>query len=138
MKPGPGVKGHASDQVVSGRVAEVSEEKVKIESKGGESKELELAPQTLIDGKTGNHQALKEGEQVRASFDEADGKSVAVEIHSRKGAGKDASPGQGGSMERGSTGSQQGGSDQQGGSGSGAGSEQQGGAGSQQGGTQQR
>jgi hypothetical protein len=132
MKPGPAVKGHASDQVLSGRIAEVSQDKVKIESRSGQSKDLELAPETLIDGKTGNHQALKEGQQVRASFNEVDGKSVAVEIHSRKGgaagAAKDASPGKGGSMKRGSTGSQQGGSDQQGGSGSGAGSQQQGGA----------
>jgi hypothetical protein len=138
MKQGPAVKGHASDKIISGRVAEVSEDKVKIEGKGGKSKDLELAPQTLIDGKTGNHQALKEGEQVRASYDEMDGKSVAVEIHSRQGAGKGASSGQGGSMERGSTGSQQDGSQQQGGTGSG--SPQQGGsdAGSQQGGSQQR
>lgn len=107
MKPGSAVKGHASDQVITGRVGKISGDSVSIESGQGESKKLELAPQTMIDGKAGNKEALKEGQEVRASFSQVEGKDVAVEIHSRKGSGGAASEGKSsGSMgSQGSTGS---------------------------------
>lgn len=102
MQPGPGIKAHASDQIVQGRVASVSKDSVTIEGRGGQSKSLRLAPETVIDGKAGNRSALKEGQQVRASFTDVDGKSVAVEIKP----GKDAAGGPAKQrQERGATGS---------------------------------
>lgn len=139
MKPGSAVKGHASDQVITGRVGKISGDSVSIESGQGESKKLELAPQTMIDGKADNKEALKEGQEVRASFSQVEGKDVAVEIHSRKG-GSSAPASEGkssGPMGSGSTGSS-GSSGSTGSSGSQGSGDGASGSKSQSGSTQQR
>jgi hypothetical protein len=82
MEPGPAIKGHASDQVVSGEVGVVSEDSVAIQSSRGDTKVLEIVPETsiVIDGMEGSSEFIEEGEPVRASFNELEGRDVAVEI----------------------------------------------------------
>lgn len=82
MQPGPAIKGHASDQVVSGEVGEVSEDSVAIRSSRGDTKVLEIVPETsiMIEGMEGSSEFIEEGEPVRASFNELEGRDVAVEI----------------------------------------------------------
>jgi hypothetical protein len=82
MQPGPAVKGHASDRVVSGAIATVSPFSVSIVSDQGETKTLEIVPETAItvEGTEASSTELEEGQPVRASFNEVDGQEVAVEI----------------------------------------------------------
>jgi hypothetical protein len=81
MRPGPDIKGHASDQVVSGDVTAVSASSVSIETDTG-TRVLEIAPETSItvDGEEATFAELAEGEPVRASYSEVEGRDVAVAI----------------------------------------------------------
>jgi hypothetical protein len=82
MEPGPSIKAHASDQIVNGVIAEVSEDSVAIESEQGDTKTLTVVPQTTIqvDGEEASFDDLEEGQPVRASFNQVEGEDVAVEI----------------------------------------------------------
>lgn len=76
------VKGHADDQTVRGKLSKVSKEEVSITPKGGEAKTLKISPQTIvtINGKDAKPTQLKQGQQVRASYQSQDGDDVAVKI----------------------------------------------------------
>lgn len=82
MEPGPEVKAHASDQIVAGEIGEVSPTAVTIQTDQGDTKKLDLADETSItvDGEDATAAELQEGQQVRASFNEVDGREVAVKL----------------------------------------------------------
>jgi len=83
------VKAHASDEVVSGKVSRVSEREIAITSDTGEERTLALEPQTVvtIDGRDATRTELKEGQEVRASYNTVYGRETAVEIHAGRDAG---------------------------------------------------
>jgi hypothetical protein len=101
-------KAHADDQVVSGRIARVSRRMLVIDSETGDQKTLFLAPETaiLIDGQDAQRSELQQGQDVRASFNEVDGRPIAVKVRvgtasgsssssSSTGSGSWSTPGQG-------------------------------------------
>lgn len=79
---GSDLKGHASDQVMMGTVSSVSSETLSIASDMGAARTLHVVPETIItvDGRDGGIADIKEGEQIRASFNEQDGRQIAVKI----------------------------------------------------------
>jgi Cu/Ag efflux protein CusF len=79
---GEDMKGHQSDQVLSGRVQQVSDRSITIASQDGQQKELRLSDATLVtvDGRDAKPSEIQEGQQVRASFNQVDGQDVAVKI----------------------------------------------------------
>lgn len=83
------VKGHASDRVISGRIADASDSSLVIESSSGERQTLSLVDQTVVtmDGRQSSVSSLEAGQDVRASFNEQDGKNVAVKIEAQPKAG---------------------------------------------------
>jgi hypothetical protein len=98
------VKGHADDQVVTGKISQVSPQSLTIRSDDGADMTLQVVPQTTvqIDGQDASSTDLQEGQPVRASYSDAEGRDVAVEIH----AGQGASGGSSGALpDSGSTGS---------------------------------
>jgi Cu/Ag efflux protein CusF len=97
-------KAHSDDQVVTGKVTKVSSRSIAIKSEMGEEKTLELVPQTSVkvDGQDASHADLKEGQEVRASFNQVEGRDVAVEIEAGMSSG---STGSTGTMQGGTTGS---------------------------------
>jgi hypothetical protein len=112
MRPGPDLKGHASDQVISGAIARISSNQVAIASDGGSLVVLEIVPETSItvNGQDASYDQLQEGQPVRASFSEVQGEGhVAVEIRAlpAQGGGSYGSSGSSGygSPDTGSTGS---------------------------------
>jgi Cu/Ag efflux protein CusF len=82
VEPGPEIKAHASDQIVSGQIGEVSPSSVTVETDLGDMKVLEIAAETEITvaGHDATAAELQEGQQVRASFNEVDGREVAVKL----------------------------------------------------------
>ncbi len=80
----PGMKAHAEDMVVSGRVTRMSSYSVSIQPIMGEERTLEIVPQTVVrvDGRDATPLELKEGQEIRASFNQMDGRDVAVKIES--------------------------------------------------------
>ncbi len=99
-----GVKAHSVDQVVSGKISKVSGNELTVSTDGGTDRTLQLVPQTMVtvDGNQATTGDLKEGQQVRASFDVVGGQDVAVEIQAGKnaqnqtGANFQGAPGAGG------------------------------------------
>ena len=93
MEPGPSIKAHASDDIVTGVISDVSGDAVSIESDRGETRTLSIVPQTTIrvDGHDASADDLAEGQPVRASFNEVEGEEVAVEIRAgrRRAIGRD-------------------------------------------------
>lgn len=83
------VKGHASDQVISGRVADATDGSLVIESATGERHTLSLVDQTVVtlDGRDSSASALQRGQDVRASFNEMDGRHVAVKVEAMPATG---------------------------------------------------
>jgi Cu/Ag efflux protein CusF len=77
---------HSDDQTVTGKVTRVSERSVAIKSDMGEEKTLDLVPQTMVkvDGQDATRTELKEGQEVRASFNQVEGRDVAVQIEARE------------------------------------------------------
>jgi Cu/Ag efflux protein CusF len=77
---------HSDDQTVTGKVTSISESSVAIQSDMGEEKLLEIVPETLvkIDGQDASRMDLKEGQEVRASFNQVDGRDVAVQIEAQE------------------------------------------------------
>lgn len=80
--PGPEIKAHASDQIVSGEIGQVSESSLTIASDLGDTKVLEIAPETSItvDGQDATAAELEEGQPVRASYNQVEGRDVAVAV----------------------------------------------------------
>lgn len=103
MEPGASessdVKAHSDDQVVSGRIAKVTRRAIAIESDTGERKTLALVPETWItvDGQDAKRTDLQQGQDVRASFNEVNGREIAVMISAGETA---ADRGGSSSMER--------------------------------------
>jgi hypothetical protein len=89
-------KAHSDDRTVTGKVTRISEDSLAIDSDMGMEKTLQLVPQTsvTIDGQDAHRTDLKEGQEIRASFNTVDGEDIAVEIEAH----------QSGSMQGGSTG----------------------------------
>ncbi len=82
MEPGDEVQAHAGDEVVSGTITRVSRRTLVIASDTGEQKTLFLAPETSIevDGQDARRTDLQEGQDVRASFNEVNGRDIAVKV----------------------------------------------------------
>lgn len=80
---------HSDDETVTGKVTSITESSVAIQSDMGEEKLLELVPQTMVkvDGQDASRTDLKEGQEVRASFNHVEGRDVAVQIEARESAG---------------------------------------------------
>jgi hypothetical protein len=80
---GPGNTGaHEGDQHVMGKVSKVSDEEISIKPKSGQAKTLKINQDTTvsINGKDAKPSQLKQGQQVRASFENVSGDDVAVKI----------------------------------------------------------
>jgi hypothetical protein len=90
MEPGPQIKGHAEDRVVTGQLGEVSPHSVSIRSSQGTTTTLELVPETsiVVEGREGSYSDLQEGQPVRASYAKVEGHDVAVEIHAGVGSSR--------------------------------------------------
>jgi hypothetical protein len=90
MEPGPQIKGHAEDRVVTGQLGEVSPHSVSIRSSQGTTTTLELVPETsiVVEGREGSYSDLQEGQPVRASYANVEGHDVAVEIHAGVGSSR--------------------------------------------------
>jgi colicin import membrane protein len=86
-------KAHADDEVVSGRIARVSRRMLVIDSETGDQKTLFLAPETAIqiDGQDAQRSELQQGQDVRASFNEVDGRPIAVKVRVGQGAASGSS-----------------------------------------------
>jgi hypothetical protein len=80
--------GHAADRTISGKLSQVSDGSITIETGPGKSHTLKLAPATKITsgGKDAAHGDLEEGQQVRASYMEHGGEQIAVRIQASGGA----------------------------------------------------
>jgi hypothetical protein len=76
------IKAHESDRVLMGKVESLSGRSLSIQSDMGDSRTLEIVPETIItvDGREGSSSDIREGQPIRASFNEQDGKQVAVKI----------------------------------------------------------
>lgn len=100
-EPGEEIKGHASDEVITGRIAKVSRRSISIAADTGEEKTLQLAPETtvVIDGQEAQRSQLQEGQEVRASFNQVYGRDVAVEVHAGEGALRSSDPGSSSTMD---------------------------------------
>jgi hypothetical protein len=103
------LKGHASDRVLMGKVESVSGRSLSIQSDMGDSRTLEIVPETIItvDGREGSSSDIREGQPIRASFNEQDGKQVAVKIEAGEtmgGAGQMDDTHMGGHGDMGTTG----------------------------------
>jgi colicin import membrane protein len=94
IEQGDPVKAHAEDSVVSGHIARISRRTVVIESEAGAQKSLVLVPETTIqvDGQDAHRSDLKEGQEVRASFSEVNGREIAVKVRAGKDTATKASP----------------------------------------------
>lgn len=81
---------------VRGQVGRVSSNEITIRKDGGETLKLKIDPQlTTVDGQQNGLTSLKEGDEVRASYEERKGDKIAVDIH-RAGSGDAGAPSTGG------------------------------------------
>jgi hypothetical protein len=94
MRPGPSIQGHSDDRTVAGHIATVTADAVAIETDQGETKTLQIVPETAIqlDGQDASSDALAEGQPVRASFDTVDGQEIAVKIRAGEAAASGDAP----------------------------------------------
>jgi colicin import membrane protein len=83
---------HQHDQTLTGKVSQLSDDSVTIQSPQGERQELEIVPQTrvTIGGEDAQRGQLAEGQEVRASYMEHGGARIAVRIDAG-GGGSNAS-----------------------------------------------
>lgn len=90
-----GSKKHAGMHHVSGKISQVSSESVTITPTKGEAKTLKIGPDTKVsmNGKSAQATDLKEGQQVRATFDSSGGEDTATRIWTGKGGGSHARKG---------------------------------------------
>ncbi|WP_232287344.1 hypothetical protein [Anaeromyxobacter dehalogenans] len=87
------VKGHASDQVITGRVAQADSSTLTIQAADGTQRSLHVAPQTVVtvDGHDGRISDLAPGQDVRASYNEVDGREIAVKVEAMGATGTGSS-----------------------------------------------
>jgi Cu/Ag efflux protein CusF len=99
------VKGHASDMVISGRISKASPDSLEIQSADGTMQQLSLADQTMVtvDGRDAHASDLTPGQDVRASFNQQDGRNVAVKIEAGQSMGGSSSGSTSGSGSSGSS-----------------------------------
>lgn len=83
MASGEDMKRHSDDKVVEGKLSKISSKSVTITTDDGTDKMLQVVPETTIqvDGQDARNSDLQEGQPVRASYSNAEGRDVAVEIH---------------------------------------------------------
>lgn len=84
-----GLKGHPSDETLSGRINQASSDQLVVETNEGRQETLHLAEQTavMIDGQEARASDLQPGSSVRASYNRIDGKNMAIKIHAMSGSG---------------------------------------------------
>ncbi len=94
MRPGPALQGHSDDRTVVGRIAAVSADAVAIETDQGETRTLQIVPETAIqlDGEDASSDELAEGQPVLASFGTVEGRQVAVRIRAGDVAASEGTP----------------------------------------------
>jgi hypothetical protein len=87
------LKGHASDMVITGRVAQSDGRTLTIQSADGTQRALHVADQTVvtIDGRDAHIADLSPGQDVRASFNEVDGREIAVKVEAMGATGTGSS-----------------------------------------------
>lgn len=87
-----GAKKHAGAHRVSGKISEISSDSVTITPKKGDAKTLKIGPDTKVsmNGKPAQPTDLKQGQQVRASYDSSGGEDMATQITTGKGGGAHA------------------------------------------------
>lgn len=87
------LKGHASDQVISGRVAQSDGRTLVIQSTDGTQHSLGVVDETTvtIDGRDGHVADLAPGQDVRASYNEVEGRDIAVKIEAMGATGTGSS-----------------------------------------------
>lgn len=80
--PAEPLAGHSDDLMLSGRVLDVTPESVSIDTRDGQTKTLEIVPQTVVtlDGQSATPADIQQGQEVRASYNTQDGRDVAVTI----------------------------------------------------------
>jgi hypothetical protein len=100
------LKGHQSDQVLMGKVSKVSKKSLSIRSDQGERHTLVVVPETLItvDGQEGKISDIKQGQEIRASYNELQGRNVAVKIEAGESMGGSSSTGSSSGMSGSSSG----------------------------------
>jgi hypothetical protein len=86
-----------------GTVQKVSKKSIDIQASGGEKTTLRIVPETLVtvDGQSAKSSQIKEGQEVRASYNTVEGKPTAVRIEagmSSSGMGSSGSSTGSGSM----------------------------------------
>jgi hypothetical protein len=76
------LRGHPTDQIVAGRVQKMSDDSITIAAQDGTSKQLKVSEATLveIDGRQAKATDIREGQDVRASYNDVSGEDVAVRI----------------------------------------------------------
>jgi hypothetical protein len=97
---------HEGDQHVMGKVSKVSKDEISIKSRSGAAKTLKINPDTAvsINGKDAKPTQLKQGQMVRASYENVGGDDVAVKIEVGKGMRHGRMKHHGGSMPMGGSG----------------------------------
>lgn len=82
------LKGHPSAQVISGRVAIASGSSLVIDTDDGAERTLSVVEETTVrvNGEEASLAELVPGDNVRASYDEEDGRQVAVKVEASQGA----------------------------------------------------
>ncbi len=80
------VGAHEGDQHVMGKISKISSDEISIKPRSGEAKTLKINPDTTvsINGKDAKPSQLKQGQMVRASYENVSGDDVAVKIESGK------------------------------------------------------
>ena len=117
---GAGSAAHEMDKHISGKLTKVSGEEITIAPKKGAPVTLQVSDQTTVtmNGKSSDHSQLKQGQSVKASYQEAGTQEVAVSIavsstkkqghHAKSTTGNHMQGGTGGSSGSGSSGSSSG------------------------------
>jgi hypothetical protein len=91
-----------SAHVLTGRVTKASKSSLSIQTHGGKTQTLALAPETQItvDGQDAKASDIKAGQDVRASYNDVAGKHVALKVDAmKKGSSTGMGTGSSGSME---------------------------------------
>jgi hypothetical protein len=79
-----GMASHSDDKTVTGKLTKVSKSEVTITPKKGEPMTLKISDQTtvMVNGKDAKPSQLKQGQNVRASYQEQGTEEIAVKIES--------------------------------------------------------
>jgi hypothetical protein len=81
-------RAHGGDFTVAGKLSEVSDDSITIQTGPGKSHTLKIVPQTKLTsgGKDARPSELEEGQEVRASYMEHGGEQIAVRVQASGGA----------------------------------------------------